>query len=472
VAGVAAVLLARIGQRLLRGLEPLPDLTEPPEAEDPAEGPGRDEPVTLKVVPQAGMHDEPTQPTGLFAAHDTPAPAGAWAWPAPHIRPVAPVSPELRAPAPVPARRAVEHDLHARTGAVAISGPRRSNLRPRDVTTAPLAVSPSITAPVGGRSLESHENIAVVGTVVWLLASLGLFLALTSSPSAALTLVLVLGAWNRLLPLERSPGTPRRGLALALLAGLALAADPVAPLFIWPPVFLSGLRWLREGERWPLLAPPVFAVGAAVAFLPLGGPGVSAAALGVLNTLGRGLGSGVLLAAAHELVASIGVVAALIAAVGAAVLLVRRPRLFVFTLASADLALMLVAGQSGPPGFAPGSSAWLVLVALVFAPLLLGMTHLAGKLGPARGGVALALAVVATVSPALDGGARRWHRTGTTPEGLLERAESRLGPAVSVFPGSPEMEGLLRYGQALGRRPDLDLVKAPPVQALESTPAP
>jgi hypothetical protein len=528
MAGFSAVLLARLGQRLLRGLEPLRDLTERPGESEVPVFPRFEPPTMPTVVPQVGLVEEPTTPTGVppwVAEAEGLAPA------ATSGGPIVPVSPGLRGPAPVPARRAIERDISLReprlpsqrqsTGARMNAGPaareisrtvdrvsgragisqpitptasrpttRRINQRrsplggertggfapaPANLNAGPEAwrgfTAPDATPPAP-RALETHETIALVGAVLCPLASLGLFLALSSSPSAALTLVLVLGAWNRLLPLERSPGTPRRGLLLAFIAGLSLGADPVAPLVILPPVVWSAWRWLRDGERWPWLAPLALAGGATVAFLPLGGPSLVSVVRTLLETLGRGLASGALIAVARGWLDAIGVLAGLIAAVGAAVLLVRRPRLFIFTLASVDVTLALVAGQGGATNgrFVAGSSAWMVLVALSFAPLLLGLGHLAGKLGRARGGAALALAVIALVWPALDGGARRWQRDGAVPQTLLESAEARLSPAAGVVPGSPEMAALLRYGQALGRRPDLVLLPAPPIAAAASEP--
>jgi hypothetical protein len=88
-------------------------------------------------------------------------------------------------------------------------------------------------------------------------------------------------------------------------------------------------------------------------------------------------------------------------------------------------------------------------------PMSAGAAEVAARLGRARIVTAIVLAALAVVSPVLDGGASRWRRD--VPELLLEHALLRSPMRTSVDPGTAEMDGLLRYGAALGLRPDLEI---------------
>ncbi|HEY0712576.1 MAG TPA: hypothetical protein VGF45_07875, partial [Polyangia bacterium] len=90
-------------------------------------------------------------------------------------------------------------------------------------------------------------------------------------------------------------------------------------------------------------------------------------------------------------------------------------------------------------------------------PLAVGIAHLSAKLGAARGGAAFALSVMVAAWPAFDGGLWRFQRSGAVNETVLVGIENKLTPGVSAVPGSPEAAALLRYGQVIGRRPDLVL---------------
>jgi hypothetical protein len=481
----AAVLLGRLAFRILRALEstaaaavgagtataaaPVPILAavgdpgpEPAEAEDPAAG-----------VTAAG-----TITPVIFEGRSEP-----WPWPAkrPQLR-VLPGAQILRQSA-APVRGSTRS-----SGRAAPGGGFAQLLAGMAAAPPPMAmmgVSPSRSsrasrarsAAPGVEPAAAHEVFAVVGAIACALGSLATFLALTSAPEAALTLVIVAGAWLQLLAFDRRPGTPRRGLTMVFLAGLALGADPVAVLFIWPAVGLTCVRLLRQGERWPWLAPGAFVAGAVVT-LPwaTSTPPLVASARAAWSGLRAVTGAftsadglAAMLSVVRELIAQWGVVAALTALVGAVILLTRRPRWCGFGAASAALALALVAGENAdrPAALArvvPGSAAWVVLSALIVIPLMLGVIRLAGTLGAARGAGALCLAVVAASWPLLDGGNFRFRRGPGLPEALLERAHEGLEPGVVVEPGSAEMSNLFRYGRALGLRPDLEIAAPQPAR--------
>jgi hypothetical protein len=469
----AAVLLGRLGFRVLRAIEPAGATLGRLEggvaaARGPAEvAPSGRDPGLGQEVPAAG---EDTEREGLVpivpgAGGEPPLPVRAEPWPWPARRPqlrVLPGSAPARGPAHAPSLRPWGGSLGG------MAPPPRSMMRAsasRRGGTGARSAGPGVEPPA------THETFALFGAIACALGSLGAFLALTAAPAAAVSLVLVVAAWLQLLAFDRRPGTPRRGLALALLAGLAIGADPVAALFIWPAATWTCLRLLRQGERWPLLAPGAFLVGAAVVapWLPAGLPGAASAraAWSVLATLSAAFTSRAglvqLLAAGREIFAQWGVVAGLTGLVGAAVLLGRRPRWFGFGVGSGVVALALVTGDAtvvGGPRFVPGGAAWVVLSSLIAVPLMLGIIRLASTLGRARGAGALCLAVVAASWPLLDGGSLRFRRSSGFPEALLERAEEQLAPGVVVDPGSPEMAKLFRYGEALGLRPDLLVIPA------------
>ena len=454
----AAVLLGRLGFRILRSCESLEPAAEPPSGpswQPTAAGLAL---VASEAPGAAGTTEgEGWSEPGWFAAAG---PGEPWPWPT--------IRPQLRVVPGPPPGRAPAGPRHPSTSVSAVAaGPAPVAMMSAAGSRASRLHSLRTSAP-GAVPPVAHEIFAVVGGVACGLGSLGTFLALTSAPAAALTLVIVLACWLQLLAFDRRPGTPRRGLVLALLAGLAIGVEPVAALLVWPAAALTCLRLLRQGERWPVLAPGAFAVGAAVA-LPWVGAGAFGAgpvaaswsavrALGAAATSHAGLAQ--LRAVGRELLAQWGVVATLIALVGAAVLLVRRPRWFGFGLLSAVAALALVTSEATSgraPGPLPGSAAQVVLSALICVPVILGMIRLAATLGPARGAGALGLAVLAALWPLLDGGPVRFGRAPGFPEALLERAHRGLDPGVVVDPGSREMTHLFRYGQALGLRPDLEI---------------
>jgi hypothetical protein len=147
--------------------------------------------------------------------------------------------------------------------------------------------------------------------------------------------------------------------------------------------------------------------------------------------------------AAIEAGDQLGVVGLLLVALGALVLVARAP------LAGALLLWTVAAGV-----WLSGSGLRLASAA-VAAPLAVGIVHLARKLGRARLATATALAVMALVSPALDGGSFRWTRDGRLPARLIGRALGDVPLRARVDPGTPEMSGLFHYAVSLGLRPDI-----------------
>src|SRR4029453_12378680 len=103
-------------------------------------------------------------------------------------------------------------------------------------------------APVrGGELAAGHELVAAAAAALVPLCWLGVCLSLTAATAAALSLALVTGGWLRALRLVRHTGRTRDGLALALLAGLAVAADPVALLLLAPVTAALWFWSLRRG---------------------------------------------------------------------------------------------------------------------------------------------------------------------------------------------------------------------------------
>jgi hypothetical protein len=318
-------------------------------------------------------------------------------------------------------------------------------------------------APVSGGGVgDTHELVAAAAGALVPVFCLDVFLSLTAATAAATTLALVAAGWLRAVRLLRHSGRTRDGLALALLAGVAVAADPVALLLLVP---LAAALWfwsLRRGERWPLLGPLLLVAGMGLALYaapPAAGHGAGAGLLAAVQARFAEAwpAGGFTLDPARRGLSQLGVVAALVVLDGLVILILRAPGLAALAMASAAVALRLAGAQAG------GASAFVVLLAVAAVPLAVGIAHLVGRLGPARGAAALVVAVVALCGPALDGGARRWTRRPRVPERLLAAAHTSIAPRQLVTPGSEPMTRLLEYGRTLGLRPDLSLTaKAPP----------
>jgi hypothetical protein len=291
--------------------------------------------------------------------------------------------------------------------------------------------------------------------------SLATFHTATSAGAASATLALLAGAWWTALPLLRAKGRAGRGFALAGLSGLAAGVDPVAGPLLWPLTLGLWLWELRRGSRWPLLAPLLFV--AALGGSLLASTAASANPSHVTHLLGNlwptGMHDGAAaVRTAAELADELGVVGLLLGGVGTLALLRRAPLVafwFGFTLVTA-LLLGHSPAQSGLY-FEPTRAGLPAALLAAAVPMSAGAAEVAARLGRARIVTAIVLAALAVVSPVLDGGASRWRRDAHGPERLLEHALLRSPLRASVDPGTAEMDGLFRYGAALGLRPDLEI---------------
>jgi hypothetical protein len=248
---------------------------------------------------------------------------------------------------------------------------------------------------------------------------------------------------------------------LAGLAGLAAGVDPVAGPLLWPLAFGLWLWELRRGSRWPLLAPLLFVATLGGSLLAT--TATSASPSNVLHLLGSLWPTGmhdraIVVRIAAELCDELGVVGLLLGGVGMLALLRRAPLVafwFGFTLVTA-LLLGHSPAQSGRY-FEPTRAGLPAALMAAAVPMSAGAAEVAARLGRARIVTAIVLAVLAVVSPLFDGGVSRWRRDAHGPERLLEHALLRSPLRASVDPGTAEMDGLFRYGAALGLRPDLEL---------------
>ncbi len=298
--------------------------------------------------------------------------------------------------------------------------------------------------------------------------ALAVFQTATSAGAASATLALLAGAWLTALPLLRAQGGAGRGFALAGLSGLAAGVDSVAGPLLWPLAFGLWLWELHRGSRWPLLAPLLFVAALGGAWLATTAGSVGAGS--VLHSLSSLWPAGfhehtVAVRTAAELSDELGVVGSLLGGLGTLALLRRAPLVaswLVFTLVTA-LLLGHPPGQSGPT-FEPSRAGLPVALMAAAVPMSVGAAEVAARLGRARIFTAIVLAALAVVSPALDGGAARWQRDARGPERLLEHALLRAPLRASVDPGTVEMDGLFRYGAALGLRPDLEIAAHPKVR--------
>jgi hypothetical protein len=290
---------------------------------------------------------------------------------------------------------------------------------------------------------DDVEPIAAVGAAGVGALVLGSFRAATGAGAAAVTVALAAAAWVYLLRLLRTPDDARTGTRLALLAGLCAGVEPAAAPLVWIPAALLWFRALRRGARWPLVAPLLFVAGLSVVLFAVAASDAPSSVGELVRRLWPAAApSAARVAPTLELGEELGVLGLLLAVVGALVLFGRAP-----------LACALVLWWVGGGLWLSGGVR--LAAAATVAPLAVGIAHLAAKLGRARLAAATAIAVMALVSPALDGGAWRWRRDVRLPARLLTRALDAVPLRAAVDPGTPEMAGLFHYAAALGLRPDL-----------------
>jgi hypothetical protein len=354
-------------------------------------------------------------------------------------------------------------DLAVRTNvACAVTGALAAALTGRLVRDACVGLRP----PAHARQIAAerwHEPVAAASAAAILVFGRTFFESTTAGGAPPLALLLTLVGWRAVVRVASRSDDAAAGLRLALAAGLALGAGRGAVLFLWAPLLLLALHALRRGERWPLVAPLACVAAAGLLLIPVATAARTGATAEEVTRALRALvvppaaegapGLAEIVSGASE---QLGVVATLLAGVGALVLAARAPFTGALWIGSIGLGALLAA--AAPTGVARGGAfALLLVVALACVAAGVGAAYLASKLGPARLPAALVLGVVAVLPPALDGGAARWRRQGRLPARLLEAAHDRAPSGGRIDPGTPEMEALLRYGAALGLRPDLHI---------------
>lgn len=304
--------------------------------------------------------------------------------------------------------------------------------------------------PDGERS--AVEPLAAAGAAAAFALTSGAFDRATSVGAVPATLAVVTLGWVALARVLRDRGRSGAGLALGLACGLAAGAQPIAAPLLWPGAVAAWLWALRRGERWPLIAPLLAVAGLAVVLAPVATvvqPATAAAVVAPLWPPRAAFDGAELRAPAVELGEQLGVVALMLGAAGALAFLRRTPHACALVLLA--LAVPALWGAAALP----------IAGAIVVLPIAAGIAQIAARVGRARVAAAAALAVLAALPPALDGGTRRWTHDGRGAGRLLGHALADLPLRAAVDPGTPQMDGLLRYGAAMGLRPDLALAPAP-----------
>ncbi len=123
-----------------------------------------------------------------------------------------------------------------------------------------------VAVEVGGGDRASKVGGVVAAAL--LPCGLTFFRASTVAEVYAPTSCAIAAALFLIVRLEKK--RPEAGLLLALLGGLSLGLHAHFRLLIGPPLILYAIYRLRRHDRWPLLAPALVALGAAVVFyLPI-----------------------------------------------------------------------------------------------------------------------------------------------------------------------------------------------------------
>jgi hypothetical protein len=218
----------------------------------------------------------------------------------------------------------------------------------------------------------------------------------------------------------------------------------LAPL-VWLPALWLWWRALRRGARWPLAAPLLFVTGLGIVLFAAAvartGPTASELLRGLWPARPPGASAAPILEAGEQF----GVIGVLLLGLGALALVTRAPMVGALALWTVGTGLWLSGGGVR------------LAAAMAVGPLAAGIAHLANKLGRGRLAGATALAVMAVVSPALDGSSARWSRDARLPAHLLGRALAEVPLRAKVDPGSPEMTGLFHYAASIGLRPDIQV---------------
>ena len=327
----------------------------------------------------------------------------------------------------------------------------------RDV--APLFLAPA--PPRADRTRRMHEPLGAIAAALVLVLCLSTVDGATTFSTTAAGLPWMLCAWRAVvLRLGRSPDLlagPRAAFACGMLA----AIEPRFLPFALPPLLVVGALDLRRGMRWPLLAPVAALLPMLLYLMPM----LGARAPLTLNDLlppalldpaGSVLGLRGALRGAGE---QVGVLGLMLAAVGATTLMILQPLLGSLIIVSAGVGIAHAAQL--PAAALPDSTPFVSALAALAISIGLGVLKLASKLGPARLPVAAVLTVVAVTWPLYDGYLR--PRAHALPLRLLEAAHERTPLRARLSPGTPELSGLMIYGQALGLRPDISINRGAPL---------
>lgn len=260
------------------------------------------------------------------------------------------------------------------------------------------------------------------------------------------------------------------GRLLALLAGLAWGLSPSLAMGLVPPLAALSLARLRRGDRWPLLAPLAFALGAAVLLLlplapsqTLPGPR-TASALWRFAFAGHGLEASAATVAgaaaalgrlASGLERDLGLPSLAAAGVGLAQLIARRRAV------GLSAAWLIVAGAAGDENRAAAS------VATAFAAGA-GLAWLAermiGRGASSAGRAALVAGALGSmaVAPAAFAGASGKLGPGAAAAAWTRAALASAPPRALVLTATDDLSSGALYAQRVeGMRPDLTLLARP-----------
>jgi len=228
---------------------------------------------------------------------------------------------------------------------------------------------------------------------------------------------------------------------------------------VWPLALVLILWALRRGERWPLRAPTAIVAGsgmvmAALLGAPLAAPGTSGQLLRQVFLPG----SWTLWSAAEArqmlawVIDDAGVLGLVVAAVGCAILVWKSRR---------EAALLLLPWATAIVAAVCTNdvlSARLFTVAALVGPIVAAVDYFAASFGRARAAVALVMAVILVLPPALVGvGSARSLPARRDPAAVTRRLDAALtavaqSPAATVAPEGDTVRWW-RYAQIVGLTP-------------------